>query len=59
MASNKAGLVRLFPERAARRTYWTVWHENQRTTRRVRVVADMLEAIVREDRTLFRSQSDH
>lgn len=59
MASNKAGLVRLFPERTALRTYWTVWHENQRTTRRVRVVADMLEAMVREDRALFQSQSDH
>ena len=58
MASDTAGLVRLFPQKAVTRTYWTVWHENQRTTRRVRAVADLIEAIVREDRALFRAPSD-
>jgi DNA-binding transcriptional LysR family regulator len=53
MAVDKAGLVRLFPELTANRTYWTVWHENQRTTRRVRAAADMLEALVRENRAMF------
>ncbi|MFQ1702340.1 hypothetical protein ACJ5NV_17280 [Loktanella agnita] len=58
MASDKAGLVRLCPKKAVTRTYWTVWNKNQRSTRRVRTVADLIEKIMREDRALVRPLSD-
>lgn len=54
MAVPEPGLVRLFPEHGVTRTYWTVWHENMRVARRVVAVAEALEALVRQERGLFR-----
>lgn len=54
MAAEHPELVRLFPERVATRSYWTVWHENMRVTRRVQAVVEMLDTIVRQERALFR-----
>jgi DNA-binding transcriptional LysR family regulator len=54
MAALHPELVRLFPERFATRTYWTVWHETMRVTRRVQAVVEMLDTIVRQERALFR-----
>jgi DNA-binding transcriptional LysR family regulator len=54
MAASYPRLVRLFPERFATRSYWTVWHENMRDTRRVQAVVEMLDNLVRQERTLFR-----
>ena len=53
MAFGQPGLVRLFPELVAQRTYWTVWHENMRAARRVAAVASFLDDIVREARAAF------
>lgn len=53
MATGHPGLVRLFPHMSARRTYWTVWHENMRAARRVNIVAAFLDTIVRENRDRF------
>lgn len=49
MAAGHEELVRLFPEQSATRAYWSVWHENMHTTRRVRVVVEMLDTLVREE----------
>ena len=53
MAAGVPELVRLFPEKSVTRSYWIVWHENLRVARRVQAVADLLDQIVREDRSLF------
>mgnify|MGYP001824264182 CR=1 FL=1 len=53
MAAANTDLVKLFPEHSATRSYWIVWHENLRVARRVHAVADLLDAIVREERGLF------
>lgn len=53
MARGIPELVRLFPEQAATRSYWTVWHENMRVTRRVQATVDLLDTLVREERQLF------
>jgi DNA-binding transcriptional LysR family regulator len=59
MAAARPGLVRLFPELSATRTYWTVWHENMRVTRRVQAVVDLLDALVCDERRLFRPAREH
>lgn len=46
MAADDGNLVRVLPQLAAHRTYWTVWHENMRATRR-------LDSTVRQSRGLF------
>lgn len=53
MADGVDGLTRLFPERTVTRAYWTVWHENMRVERRVLAVVELLDRIVREERSLF------
>ena len=53
MAVEEPGLVRLFPNISVKRSYWMVWHENMRVARRVKAVIDMLDAIVREQRSQF------
>lgn len=53
MAAGDRNLVRLLPQSSARRTYWTVWHENMRAAQRVNVVAAFLDKIVRNSRPLF------
>ena len=53
MAAGSPGLVRLFPELSATRSYWPVWNENLCVARRVYAVATLLDAIVDEERALF------
>jgi len=53
MAAGVPGLVRLLPDLSVTRSYWIVWHENLRVARRVQAVADLLDRIVGEDRSLF------
>ncbi|MGJ8561526.1 MAG: LysR family transcriptional regulator [Litorimonas sp.] len=57
MATREKSMVRLFPDLSITRSYWIVWHENLRVTRRVQVVADLLDRIVREERGLFHAGS--
>lgn len=53
MVSGNKSLVHLFPEITTTRSYWIVWHENMKVTRRVKVVVDLLDQLVREERGLF------
>ena len=53
MATGTPGLVQLFPDLTATRSYWMVWHENLRNARRVQAVADLLGQCVAEDREIF------
>lgn len=53
MATGRAGLVPLLPKVIVTRSYWTVWHENLRTTRRVQAVAEFLDRTVRAERLRF------
>lgn len=53
MAFGVTGLVRLFPDISVTRSYWIVWHENLRVARRVQVVAQMLDEMVRSERDHF------
>jgi DNA-binding transcriptional LysR family regulator len=46
-------LVRVMPETAILRTYWTIFHESARDLARVRIVADFLHELVREERGTF------
>ncbi|MFB2549455.1 LysR family transcriptional regulator [Ensifer soli] len=46
-------LVRLLPEKAIRRSYWTTWHESARELVRVRTVIDFLEELVAQERAIF------
>lgn len=53
MATGHAELVSLFPEVVVTRTYWTVWHENLRTVRRVQAVVEFLDRAAKAERGLF------
>jgi DNA-binding transcriptional LysR family regulator len=53
MARPIQGLVRLFPDQAVKRAYWTVWHENMRVERRVLAVVELLDQLVRKEPSLF------
>ncbi|MCZ4280051.1 LysR family transcriptional regulator [Kiloniella laminariae] len=46
-------LVRLFPEQSIQRSYWTVWHESMKNTKKVAVVAEFLDQLVRQENHLF------
>jgi DNA-binding transcriptional LysR family regulator len=46
-------LVRVMPDTAILRTYWTIFHESARDLARVRIVADFLHEAVREERGIF------
>ncbi len=48
-----SGLVRLFPERAAVRTYWLAIHESLRHVARVRVAADFITEAVQSAQVVF------
>ncbi|PWR00952.1 LysR family transcriptional regulator [Meridianimarinicoccus roseus] len=58
MAAGVPGLVPLFPTRSLSRSYWTVWHENQRSARPVRAAVDLLDTLARENRRLFVRAAD-
>ena len=53
MAAADEDLELLFPEIRIERSYWTVWHENLKTTRRVQAVVDFLDGIARAERASF------
>lgn len=53
MAAKNADLVKLFPNRSVTRSYWIVWHENLRVTRRVQAAAGLLDKIVRVEKHIF------
>lgn len=55
MAAREQDLVRLLPDLKTTRSYWIVWHENLRVAQRVQAVADLLDAMVKEERGLFTS----
>ncbi len=56
MTVGQTDLQRVLPDVTVSRSYWTVWHEAMRGTRRVEVVVEFLDRIVREDRALFMTQ---
>jgi DNA-binding transcriptional LysR family regulator len=43
----------LLPEVRVERSYWTVWHENLKTDRRVQTVVEFLDQTARAERGLF------
>lgn len=53
IARSHERLVRLLPEIGIRRAYWTIYHESARDLARVRMVADFLHDLVREEREIF------
>jgi len=54
MASSDDTLVRLFPQKSIHRSYYTVWHESMKNTRRVAVVTDFLNDLTQANRAMFR-----
>lgn len=53
MAAGLPDLLRLIPDVGITRTYWTVWHDNLRSTRRVQAVVEFLDRTARAVRALF------
>ncbi|MDB2490667.1 LysR substrate-binding domain-containing protein [Paracoccus sp. (in: a-proteobacteria)] len=49
----KLDLEPLLPEVRVERSYWTVWHENLKTDRRVQTVVEFLDQTARAERRLF------
>ena len=54
MASSDDALVRLFPENSIHRSYYTVWHESMKNTRRVAAVTEFLNQITKANSAMFR-----
>ena len=46
-------LVRVMSDTSIQRTYWTIFHESARDLARVRIVANFLHEIVREERSIW------
>ena len=46
-------LVRLLPDTAIRRAYWTTWHESTRDLVRVRTVVEFVQELVRDEHAIF------
>ena len=53
VAKQYPDLVRVMPDTAIRRTYWTIFHESARDLARVRIVADFLHELVKEEKGIF------
>ena len=53
MARRSADLTAVLPEHTLLRSYWTVVHEDLRSTRRVELVANFLADIAERDRSYF------
>jgi DNA-binding transcriptional LysR family regulator len=53
IARHLPDLVRVMPEISIQRTYWTIFHESARELARIRIVADFLHEIVREERGIW------
>jgi len=53
IARQHGELVRVLPDTAIRRAYWTTWHESARDLVRVRTVAEFVQELVREEHAIF------
>ncbi|MDO6965118.1 LysR family transcriptional regulator [Rhizobium alvei] len=53
IARHLPDLVRVMPDISIQRTYWTIFHESARELARIRIVADFLHEIVREERGIW------
>lgn len=53
IARQSGELVRLLPEIAIRRAYWTTWHESTRDLVRVRTVVEFVQDLVRAEHAIF------
>lgn len=53
IARQYPALVRVLPDISISRAYWTIYHESARELARVRMVADFLHELVREERQIF------
>ena len=53
IARQYSELIRVMPETSIQRSYWTIFHESARDLARVRIVADFLHEIVREERGIW------
>lgn len=53
IARQYADLIRVMPATSIQRTYWTIFHESARDLARVRIAADFLHEIVREEKGVF------
>ncbi|KAA9008364.1 LysR family transcriptional regulator [Histidinibacterium aquaticum] len=53
MAAEQSGLVHILPQVRVTRGYWTVWHENLSSARRVQAVVEFLDRAARAERELF------
>ncbi|MCB1969670.1 MAG: LysR family transcriptional regulator [Geminicoccaceae bacterium] len=53
MVVGRNDLMPILSDVRVKRAYWTAWHENLRTARRVQAVANFLQHVVWENRELF------
>jgi len=53
MVAGRNDLVPILTNIRIKRAYWTAWHENLRTARRVQAIANFLQHVVWENRELF------
>lgn len=53
MARRAPELVAVLPQHSLKRSYWTVWHEDLRGSRRVAIVSDFLTELVTRERAIF------
>jgi DNA-binding transcriptional LysR family regulator len=53
IARHLPDLVRVMPDISIQRTYWTIFHESARELARIRIVADFLHEIVRDERGIW------
>lgn len=53
MVSTAPELVPILPDEQVLRSYWTVWHEDLKNSRRVTEVARFLNEIVQKDKRIF------
>ncbi|MNY76875.1 LysR substrate binding domain protein [compost metagenome] len=53
MARRAPDLVAVLPQHSLTRSYWTVWHEDLRGSRRVAIVSEFLSELVARDRAIF------
>lgn len=53
MARRAPDLIPVLPQHSLTRSYWTVWHEDLRGSRRVAIVSDFLTELVTRDRAIF------
>lgn len=53
MALSDPTMVRLFPNNSVQRSYYTVWHESMKNTRRIAAVTQFLNRITQANKSLF------